>query len=73
MQSFQVLFRSGPFQAKNEPELDIYFCMIAPTICMIVSKRYVHKLSESKFNFENMHRPVEKMQVLAKWAGTKNI
>ena len=47
--------------------------MIAPTICMIVSKRYVHKVSESKFNFENMQRPVEKMPVLDKWAGTRNI
>ena len=73
MQSFQVLFRSGPFQAKNEPDLDIYFCMIAPTICMIISERSIHKLSEPNFIFENLHRPVEKMQVLAKWAGTENI
>jgi hypothetical protein len=73
MQNFKVLFRSGPFQGKNEPELDIYFCMIAPTICGIVSERSVHKLFKSKFIFENLHRPVEKMQVLAKWAGTGNI
>ena len=73
MQNFHVLFRSGLFKAKNEPELDIYFCMIAPTICMMVSERYVHKLSELKFIFENMHRPVEKTRILAKWVGTGNI
>jgi hypothetical protein len=60
MKNVQVLFRSGPSKAKNEPEIDIYFCMIAPTICMIVSKRYEHKLSESKFNFGNIHRPGKK-------------
>jgi hypothetical protein len=73
MQNFQVLFRSGLFQAKNEPELDIYFVMIYIYICRIVSERSVHKLSQSKLIFDNLHRPVEKMQVLAKWAGTRNI
>ena len=65
-QNLWVLFRSGPSKAKNEPELDINFCMIAPTICIIVSERYVHKLFKSDFIFENMLRPVKKMQVLVK-------
>jgi hypothetical protein len=48
-------------------EIGKMLCIIAPTICMIVSERSVHKVSESKFIFENMHRPVGKTKVLVKW------
>jgi hypothetical protein len=34
--------------------------MIASTICMIVSERSVHNLSESKHFVENLRRPVKK-------------